>query len=468
MATILQVTSSAPPIEPAKVSTDGRYLGHRFTNYTRSWLGEWTVERIREHRDAHQAGRVYMGKRLARFFRRDANFVAALGQRVAPWLACGHVLKEGDEAIRLELEQALGPRGSMLTAPAKRDSAEDLATCGLSILQVTWQPRKDGSRWDPIVEPWDLEAVDYDSLRRQYIAVTQDGSIPISHGDGKWIVLRTTHLHPHEHGAVVPLSLNIASRGHIIVDRASGAEAVGHPKLVAKLPEGIAVKDEVGKSLDTALGQFWEGVRHIVVTAKTAVEKFEFAGSGWQIFPQSLKLDRTDIFLALTGQDGSATNEGGSYAKAYILQGVLFDWVVADVMAGSHGFSTGLLRPWAAVNKGDESAAPWIGWPFPDPEDNERLAALAKRHKDYADTLKMHHANGHEITVEYAARLASEFGISAPALARMPLPELLAYHQRGGIFTRDEIRVSRGREPFGGERGAELVDDKAPQTTQEK
>lgn len=414
---MVTVFSDDALLEPAEVSSDSSYLGHRYEHWERTWLGEWTVERIREHRDAHQEGHVWAGKRLARFFRRDANVTGALGQRVAPWLGCPHMLEGGSERARAELTPLLSARGELLSAPVKCEVAEDLAMCGLAILQTTVRPRKDGSRWDFIVEPWDLEYVEQD-YRGHYVAITRDGRIPIVHGDGKWTIIRQIKKHPHEKGAVIPLGLNVASRGHGIVDRAAGAQAVGHPKLHASLPEKIAVSSAVGKALFKAVAELWAGPRHIVTESSTKLEKIEFNGQGWQIFGDALKLDKSDIFLALTGQDGSAANEGGSYAKAYILQGVLFAWVVADTLAGSSGFTTGVLRPWASVNLGDPDEAPALAWPLPDPEENERLAAIAKRHKDYAEIEKAHRENGRVFTEEDAKALATTMRIDVPALAQ--------------------------------------------------
>jgi hypothetical protein len=400
---------------PIVVSTDLRYLGHRFDNYARAWLGEWTVDRIREHRDAHQAGRIFAGKRLCRFFRRDSNYVGALGQRVAPWLATNHVLVGGDERLRLEVEPQIGLRGPMLTPPVLREMAEDLASCGLAVLQNVWRPRPDGSRWDVVCVPWDLEFVDTDSFGRLY-AITTEGRIPIHHGDGKWIVARTVENHPYEHGAVVPLALHIADRGHTIVDGANAKFAIGNPKMHATLPEKIGVQDPVGKSLEAAVAELWQGVRHIMTTAGTKLEKLEFSGGGYQLFPQSLKISKTDIFFALTGQDGSATNEGGSYAKAQFLQGVLRDWVTADTQSGGTAFTTGLLQPYAAVNRGDSSLAPILGWPLPDPENAERLKALAVRILDYCTVVERYQQTGHVVTPQFARDLARVFEVPAPEL----------------------------------------------------
>lgn len=414
MATFLHENGTQ---EPAPISSDSSYLGHKFEHHDRAWLGEWTVARIRQHRDAHQEGLVWAGKRLARFFNRDANVVGALGQRVAPWLGCPYELKDGSDSARAELLPLLSPVGNMLSTDLLREIAEDLVMCGLAITQTTIKPRADGSRWDFQVSIWDLEYVDTD-YNGKLVAITKEGRIPINHGDGKWTVFRQIKTHPYEKGAVIPLGFNVASRGHTIVDKANGIQAVGHPKLHAILPEKIAVTSPVGKDLFKAVSELWNGVRHIVTEANTKLEKVEFTGQGWQIFGESLKLDKSDIFLALTGQDGSAANEGGSYAKAYILQGILFAWVVADTQAGGSAYTQGILRPWTIVNRGNEAETPTLKWPLPDPEENERLAAFAKRHQDYAAIEAAHAKNGRSFTEEFTQELAQDMRIKVPKLTK--------------------------------------------------
>jgi hypothetical protein len=354
-----------------------------------------------------------MGKRLSRFFKRDSNVVGALGQRVAPWLGCPHVLEDGSDVARTELAPMLSEKGTVLTAATKRDAAEDLALCGLAVLQTAWKTRKDGSRWDPTVTTWDLESVDTD-CNGQLVALTRDGRVPINHGDGKWTVLRTTELHPWESGALVALALPVASRGHNIIDRAASGQAVGHPKLHASLPERVAVNSPEGKGLEASVATLWRGLRHIVTINGTKLDKIEFAGNGWQIFRDGPKLDKSDIFLALTGQDGSAANEGGSYTKALILEGVLFAWVEADTIAGAYGYTQGILRPWAAINEGNESAAPAIRWPLPDLKQQAILEALMKRHKEFAGVVQAYKGAGFKITPEWVQRTAASMGLTVP------------------------------------------------------
>jgi hypothetical protein len=439
--------SSAPAPATVQVSTDRQYLGQRLTSYEAAWLGRWPVERIRKYRDGHEAGRVYQGKRLARVFRRDANVVAALGQRVAPWLGCKAELEGGDDALRAELAPKFGPLGGLLPSDILRDVAEDLAMCGIAVLHHPWKPRADGTRWEPQVEVWDLEAVDWDGYHNCYYAQTREwGRVPIRHGDGLWTIVRANQLAPHEHGAVIPLAIHVASRMSTVVDRNNGSRAVGMPKAIGILPEGVKVSSEEGRALETALDNMMQGLSKLVASKGTEIDKMEFNATGMgQFFGETIKLDRTDIFFALTGQDGSAQNAGGNYQKAQVLEAVLYAWVMADTVAGGTGITTGLLRPYASINRGDPDLAPFLSWPLPDPDEDARVDSQAKRHKAAAEIVKGHRDAGFDVTPEFVATLEVQLRIKLPPLALAgTTKELFAYHQRGGIFTKNEIRESRG------------------------
>lgn len=447
------------PDEVFKVNQDREYLTTRATTWGPMWLGAWSVQRIREHRDMHQEGRIFAGHRLSRAMLRDANVVAALRQRVAPAQTREPILSGGTDRARRELgtlRRVLFPMSTLVRMWV------DMAMCGLSILQNVWEPSQDGARWDVRVEPTNLDAVLYSRYDQRYYVYTRErGRIPVNHGDGKWTIVRPISIQSHEHGAVIPLAMPFMTRGQAVVDRAGASKAIGNPKLWGTLPPSVAVQSDVGKELNSTLSTLIQGLAYGVGPDGVKVDPKEFTGQGWQIFESAIKSDRSDIFLALTGQDGGASNSGGSYTKALVLENVLFALVEADTKAASDALTQGVLRPWSLVNLGSEEEAPCIEWPLPDPEEDARLKALAERHKELTDTVTQYRTAGFEITQEFVDALAEKLRIGAPVLAPKAnaLPELFAYHQRGKLFTRDEIRESRGRAPIGGALGAELVDE---------
>lgn len=456
------ILGTPPPPLVADVSTDRDYLAQRLSSYDPGWLGDWPVTRIREHQKGHENGHVWMGKRLARVFRRDSNVIAALGQRVAPWLGCQARLDGGDDNLRAELEPQIGPGGPLLSSDILRDTAEDLAMCGMAIWHHPWKPRADGTRWDPQVEVWNLEAVGWDGYARTYYTQTRErGRVPITHGDGLWTIIRSNQLHPHEHGAVIPLAIHVASRVSTILDRNTGSRAIGMPKMIGTLPEGVQVKSPEGKDLDSALNTFMQGLSRIVVPKGTEIDKVEFGAAGLgQFFEGTIKTDRTDIFFALTGQDGSAQSAGGNYQKAQVLEAVLYAWIVADTTAGATGITSGLLRPYAAINRGDASLAPSLSWPLPDPDEDARIDSYIKREEKLVSIVQARRAAGFVVTQTDVDALARELRVTPPRLADVGTKkELFAYHQRGGLFTRNEIRESRGYEPLPSPEGEELVNE---------
>jgi len=410
-----------PAPEPAALSTDHEYLADRYSYYSRGWLGAWGIERIRDHRDGHQNGRIWMGKRLARAMYRDADIVAALRQRTAAAMGIEHILEGGSDELRGDLARGFGKRGVIFTAAAQLYTLIDLAMCGVAILQNVWRPRKDGTAWDFVIRPWNLESVDYDSYHECYYAHTRErGRVPVVHGDGKWVVVRATLDESHDLGAVIPLALPFAGNGFNLVDRAGASKAIGSPKLLGQLPPNQAPDSPEGREFQTALEGLMSGRATNVRPDKTDIKPLEFNGNGWQIFDTAGKTYTQKIFFALTGQDGTAKNEGGSYVKAKLLAGVLFAVVEADLLALGSGVTSGSLRPYAEINTGDPDAAPSLAYPLPDPEEDARLAALAERHAALAERIDAYRDAGVLVDQALVDRLARELRVEpAPRLAEL-------------------------------------------------
>lgn len=468
------------PTVPASVSKDKEYLTTAFSSYANACVGTWPIERIRQHRDAHQEGRIWAGKRLARAMLRSPEVKAALMQRVAPALGILHVLDGGREDIRAEIErglwspsmvrrllpaqraaamaQGLG-RGRLYTPAVRKHVHYDLAMCGVAILQCVWHPRKDGARWDLELRPWSLEAVDYDAYAGAYYAHTREGGrVPIRHGDGKWIVIEPLACEGFDDGAVIPLALVFAASGYNAIDRAGAGRAIGSPKLKGKLPPGISTEQKEGLALEAAMETAIQGKAVLTHIDQTEVAPLEFSGNGWQIFGDADKSHTSKIFLALTGQDGGASNSGGSYTKALILEGVLFALVEADTVAEGAALTTGALAPYAEINAGDPDLAPTLSYPLPDPEEDARLKSIAERHTKLTEIVKARREGGFAVTQEDVDELAAELRVRAPRLADIGAEkQLFAYDINGGSFTRNEHRRNRGFAALPGPKGEELI-----------
>lgn len=419
-------------------------------------LGRWPIDRIASHRAGMEAGYVAQGKRLARVFRRDSNVVGALGQRILPWKGCDAKIECDDDALRDELSTSVA---AQLTEPIIADIAEDLAMCGLAVLHHPWV--RIGDKWMPDVRVWDLESIEYRG--GWYWAYSREKGWEPIEDDPAWTIIRGHNNVPHEHGAVIPLAMSVAARTTTLVDRNGSSRAVGSPKLIGTLPAGVAVKGEdgIGTDLEKSLVKSMMGaLASIVVSNGTKIEKMEFNASGLgQFYSETVKLDREDIYRAIILQPGTANAEGGNYVKEFGMHELLYNVVKADTADGGRCITHGLLRWYQLLNRGTVNPSARLNYPLPDPDEDARITAHATRIEKATAIIEGWMKAGFAIGVEDVARLERDMQVKLPALnTASKLKELFAYHQRGGIFTKNEIRGSRGYEPLANG-GEELVDE---------
>lgn len=441
-------------------TNDRRYLQTSLSSYERACVGKWPAERIAAYREGAEAGRVWQEKLLARSFRRNSNVIAALGQRVAPWLGCKHEASGTEEELAL-----LAPMlKRVLTAAIVRDIAEDLAMCGMAVLHHSYTASADGLSWTPTVKVWNLETVDYDHASAAYYAWTRElGRVRIQHGDGVWTIIGSHANVPHEHGAVIPLAMSVASNLTAMIDQNQTSNAIRSPKLIGTLPSSVPVRSEIGNDLEAALVKLLQGLGVSVVSNGTEVEKLEFNASGiGQFYDVTSKLSREDIYRALIWEPGTANAAGGNYVKEMGMRDVLYSCVKADTILAADALTEGLIRPFLYFNRGITETEASISYPLPDPDEDARMKSYAERHEKLVAIIESRRKAGFEVTQRDVDLIAADLRVYAPRLADIGTEkELFAYHQRGRLFTVNEIRKSRGFAPLPGPDGARLVDDSA-------
>lgn len=436
------------------VSTDAAYLNEELRTYAPIWCGQWDIARIRAARDAHARGEFFTSAQLCDAVLNDPNVFSALTQRVSP-------------AVVVE-PQVTGPDSPMLRAaqayfPEKRiDSTIDpgvystalrawvhaeLALAGVCFLQAQWKPREDGSLIDGCLEPWPLVATYRDTVNNRYIAVTTKGEIPIVHGDGKWVVIEPWGYESYRKGAIRPIGLTYGSSGYARIDRAGASRATGQPSIWGELPEGVRISSDEGKEFAKALqtvlrGRAW-GIRPF--GAKT--ELVQITGQAATIFGDILKSDKSEVFAALCGQDGTASDKGGTYTKAVILEGVLYSVVERCVKAEASAIGTGFLRPWSALNGFDPANTPALRFPLPDPEADARVKAILDRYEWCANAIKALRGAGLQVTQTDIDRIAREAGCVLGKLTPAMVREMLIGDLTSGIVTINQRREFIGLPP---------------------
>lgn len=413
--TVFRMASAAvASAKPLPASFDERYMRRRFRPNSRpNGVYAWDLERVRAARDAQCTGNYRSSADLAEAVKTDPAVFSALLNRLAPHRGLPIDFEGAREKPRKEaaalLSQAV-PFGVMA------DGFERQAMLGEAVMQVIWTARPDGSRIEPILEPWPMQSVYNDRHTGKLRALTTDGFVDIVHGDGKWIVWRLHASEPWHWGAVKALALVWADRAFGVRDRSLSAEAHGIAKPIGELPKDVKLDSPAGLAFKEFVEELYHSKSGGVVPNGAIVKLLESAGQGWQIFRELIEGDSKDIARILLGQDGSMVNEGGNYIKAAMLYGVRNDIVEGDLGAAAYALNTGLWRPWAALNFGTPEAAPRMRWLFPDADEDARRTSLAEHTTAFHAALRDYRANRFKVDQAFVDRLAQRFGVEAPEI----------------------------------------------------
>lgn len=390
---------------------------------TSSDVYAWSLSRVRGARNAQMAGDFTISAPLGQAMKTDPAIFAALLNRIAPHRGLQREVYGGTAPVRALAADVFGLHSPYLSTATIADQLESIVQHGIGVSQNTWTPRDDGSAIDVHVRPWPMRAVRWDPNRCQLLAQTTAGLKPIVHGDGQWTVWALHGSKPWQWGAVKSASLAWADRAFGIRDRSQHAEAQGMAKFIGELPEGVAIKDDIGQSFIAMLKGLRASDAGGVYPHNAKVQLLEStSGQGWQIFKELISSDTTDITRVYLGQDGTMSNEGGNYIKAAQLGAVRNDLVEGDLAAAAHAINTGILRPWSMLNYGRDDVR--MHWLFPDPDEDARRESLAKRTDAFNKAIAEFAANGFEITQAYATDLARQFGVTAPKLSSVPQKEI--------------------------------------------
>ena len=387
-------------------------------------VSTWGVASIVAARRDQMLGHFARPADLVTTLKTDPAIYSAMLNLLAPHRGLPRAVEAppgANAAVRTEAELLFARESVALSLGTLCDGFELESWHGVAVLSIDWAPRADGTRLDPIVCPWPQEALDT-MPDGELVAILDGGErVPVVHGDGKWIVVAEHELRPHTWGALVPLALLFADRQYGVRDRSRSAESHGDDKWIGELPPNMTTDSPQAQKLEDQLLRLYEARRALVVPNETKVNRSEATGQNWQIFKELIESCDRDAARILLGQDGSMTNSGGNYIKAWGLFGVRNDIVEAKLAAMSRAISTGLLRPWSLINFGrwDKLVFRWL---IPDADEDTRRESLAKRHDDFLRIWSARKVAGFTVTQQDADELATALGIPAPRIAAAPAP----------------------------------------------
>lgn len=404
--------------------------------------GGWTVDKIRSALLSLEQGYLGPASRLTRAMPRHPRYVQGREQFLGAVQGCpAEVLAAqvtyGGVGTARRLAQEAGP----MLAGVLRDGVERwLIEWGkvmpLVIGVLSWDTT--ARPWRPVsLTRWPLEAVRIDlHARRLFAVLAGGGEEEIIAGNGTWVVWWGGGAFNLDHGLIRCLGEAWIRGINASRDVANRSQACGTVVIVSETPAGEDMESErtisVGTKLQDAqkggtagiqLPPGWAPPVPLDLASKDAMPSLKLA----------LETSTTDLIVPWLMQDGTATNEGGSLAKAQVLDGVLFSAVAGLVSAlwgevtadGSHvaGVITEqIVKPWVLYQTdGEEETSadrlcPLALRRVPDLEEDARLTAEAGRAESFWYEVKTaEQAMRRDLTAEELDELAAMRGVRVPA-----------------------------------------------------
>lgn len=309
-------------------------------------LSDLSVAQLRSIVRDHDRGLFARSGLLADLVRHDADVMGALQQRL---------LLQGAYETKIT-----GPDGSdsdlVWESICPQSVAVDLWTdavlLGFGLAQVVWRTSPD--RPDvlmPRLHSVHPSAVEYVETEAQWYVATTRGRIPITPGDGQWVLYTPrSDRAPWRWGVLPAVAEWYLSDSFAAADARRRSEVVGQGIWKAKLPAGGAQTPD-GKSFVSKLRSLGRGGVIPIPQGSTPessydVELVEAAGDLHSIFEWLMRTGGGRIRLAILGQDlTSQNNTVGTNASSGTGADVLRMIVRADAKAWESCIEEQLLRP---------------------------------------------------------------------------------------------------------------------------
>jgi hypothetical protein len=425
---------------------------------------EWSIERIRGARNDQLRGQFYQPVRLAEAMRTDdAVFTAKITRTDA--------LK----SVATELRAANGTRGTAVQHKALEavhvsravisSAHESLVEHGIAILYNEAEADEDGTCIQFRVKEWPLEHVKWNSFRERLETSVKDGGafIPITHGDGFWIVIQKSDVLPWTKDAcILPGAMIFGAHTLGIADWSSVSKSHALAKVIGKLPSGVSIQaDATGGLTPQALGylnmlvEVMTGDAGVgVVPYGTETQFLANASSAHQVFSELADNREKAAQRVYTGTDASLGSQGGAPGvDISLLFGVATTRLQGDFEAIEQALNTGCYAPWTARNYGDSRLSPKFKFLLPQPDEDELGEQREKAHDRLIKAVKSRKEQGFTVDQPVVDQIAKDFGIDpAPQLAaagESTVTVVLAPTDIAKVVRGVEARNSQGLPPFG-------------------
>lgn len=340
-------------------------------------LTDWSVQGMREALASHSIGIFYASADLADAILGDDRVQATLGSLISGLFGHEVIFEPANDSIAArEVLDAWVDCWPRWATPAVFSELEAYSTLmGFESAQIVWDTEK--PIWCPHIKPWHPRYEYYHWDLRRYIAISQNGQIPIVPGDGKWLL----HAPFGEYrgwirGAIRAVAQPWLMRQWAFRDWARYSEKHGIPIVKAFAPAASA--EDQRDAFEAALAQL--GSESTILLNRGVdgansydVEYAEPTDDSWQSFPGLIDRCDMSIVLALMFQNLTTEVKGGSFAATSSHMDIREGQLEFKDASWRTTLRRDVARPFAWLNFGDPELAPKSRWNLP--RLSERAAA---------------------------------------------------------------------------------------------
>lgn len=325
----------------------------------------WYLADLERAMHAADAGELALAARLARSIRRD-GVLAGLLSTSAGGLVRLPIRWDGRQDMVEALEGRGGKRGvfhAMVPPGELEVFAGDIQLLNIAVGELVPVP----GRNFPVFVRLDPEFLVYRWNEDRWYFRAVEGLLPITPGDGRWVLHTGGRIAPWQQGLWHALGRAWINKEHALLHRSNWEAKLANPARAAVAPQGATEGQRQG-FLSNVIA--W-GINSVFeLPPGWDIRLIESNGRGYESFGQTIEWAEREFMIGISGQVVTVTG-GTGFANADVHKSIRADLIKARADALGHTVNTQIVPQWAYDNFGEAALdeAPELEWDTTPPRD---------------------------------------------------------------------------------------------------